>query len=113
MDLSTFEQYQASRQAVADSVKWLSEQDMCLVTLYNGDPLLVVPPNHVELQIVETDFWVVANQTWVRLQVIACEVTKLRQRVVDCRIGMLSQNPVLPLQHAAHCVRILSLVGRI
>ena len=28
---------------------------MCLVTLYNGDPLLVVPPNHVELQIVETD----------------------------------------------------------
>ncbi len=55
MDLSTFEQYQASRHAVADSVKWLSEQDMCLVTLYNGDPLLVVPPNHVELQIVETD----------------------------------------------------------
>ena len=55
MELSTFEQYQASRQAVADSVKWLSEQDMCLVTLYNGDPLLVVPPNHVELQIVETD----------------------------------------------------------
>ena len=28
---------------------------MCVVTLYNGAPLSVTPPNHVELEIVETD----------------------------------------------------------
>jgi len=33
----------------------LSEEDICNVTLWNGSPLLVEPPNHVELQIVETD----------------------------------------------------------
>ncbi|HBD12428.1 MAG TPA: elongation factor P, partial [Porticoccaceae bacterium] len=31
------------------------EQDTCVVTLYNGAPLAVAPPNHVELTIVETD----------------------------------------------------------
>ena len=28
---------------------------MCEITLYNGEPLSVNPPNFVELQIVETD----------------------------------------------------------
>ena len=34
---------------------WLKEQDVCTVTLYNGAPLSVTPPNFVELEIVETD----------------------------------------------------------
>lgn len=55
MEPDTFEQYQATENAVGDALQWLSEQDMCVVTLYNGAPLSVTPPNHVELEIVETD----------------------------------------------------------
>lgn len=55
MEPNTFEQYQADEKAVGDAVQWLKEQDICIVTLYNGSPLSVTPPNHVELEIVETD----------------------------------------------------------
>jgi elongation factor P len=55
MEPNTFEQHQASESAVGDAVKWLSEKDICVVTLYNGAPLSVVPPNHVELSIAQTD----------------------------------------------------------
>lgn len=55
MEPDTFEQHQASENALGDAVKWLSEQDICVVTLYNGAPLSVVPPNHVELAIAQTD----------------------------------------------------------
>ena len=55
MEPDTFEQHQASEQAVGEALKWLREQDICVITLYNGAPLSVVPPNHVELEIVETD----------------------------------------------------------
>lgn len=55
MEPDTFEQYQADANAVGDNVKWLKEQDKIVVTLYNGSPLAVTPPNHVELEIVETD----------------------------------------------------------
>jgi elongation factor P len=55
MDPDSFEQFAAGEAAVADARKWLKEQDMCSVTLWNGSPLLVEPPNFVELKIVETD----------------------------------------------------------
>lgn len=55
MEPDTFEQHQADANAVGDAAQWLKEQDKCIVTLYNGAPLAVVPPNHVELEIVETD----------------------------------------------------------
>ena len=55
MEPDTYEQYQADANAVGDSHLWLKEQDQCEVTLYNGAPLSVAPPNFVELEIVETD----------------------------------------------------------
>lgn len=55
MHADSFEQYQADAAAVGDSAQWLREQDSCVVTLYNGSPLAVSPPNHVELEIVDTD----------------------------------------------------------
>ena len=55
MVAETFEQYAADAAAVADAKKWLKEQDVCQVTLYNGVPIGVSPPNFVELKIVETD----------------------------------------------------------
>ncbi|MBM4202308.1 MAG: elongation factor P, partial [Gammaproteobacteria bacterium] len=51
----TFEQHGAEATAVGDAVKWLKEQDMCTVTLFNGSPIAVSPPNFVELTITETD----------------------------------------------------------
>ena len=55
MVTETFEQYVADENAVGDAKKWLKEQDICQVTLYNGNPIGVAPPNFVELKIVETD----------------------------------------------------------
>lgn len=55
MEPGNFEQHQADKNIVADAAQWLREQDMVIVTLYNGNPLAVTPPNHVELEIVETD----------------------------------------------------------
>ena len=55
MEPDNFEQYQADQHAIGETNKWLREQDLCIVTLYNGSPLSVTPPNHVELEIVETD----------------------------------------------------------
>ena len=56
-DLSpeSFEQLTADAAAMGDSVKWIKEQDMCTVTLWNGVPLSVEPPNFVVLRITETD----------------------------------------------------------
>jgi elongation factor P len=51
----TFEQYAADEKAVGDSAKWLKEEDICTVTLWNNAPLLVAPPNFVELKITQTD----------------------------------------------------------
>jgi elongation factor P len=55
MEPDTFEQHQATETAVGDAQLWLKEQDTCMVTLYNGSPLSVTPPIHVELEIIETD----------------------------------------------------------
>jgi elongation factor P len=51
----TFEQHAANKAVVGDAVRWLKEQDVCQITLYNGAPLAVSPPNFVELKIVRTD----------------------------------------------------------
>ncbi len=55
MDPNTFEQLPASASAVEDARQWLKEQDKCIVTLWNGAPLTVTPPNFVELAVTETD----------------------------------------------------------
>lgn len=55
MEPNTYEQVQATEAVVADAKDWLKEQDVVEVTLYNGDPLSVTPPNFVELEVVETD----------------------------------------------------------
>lgn len=51
----TFEQFAADEKAVGDAKNWLKEQDVCQITLWNNTPLLVMPPNFAELEIVETD----------------------------------------------------------
>ena len=55
MDPQSYEQISADATAIADNAKWLKEQDTCELTLWNGTPIQVVPPNFVELTITETD----------------------------------------------------------
>ncbi len=55
MHPTSFEQFTAAAQVVGDAKQWLKEQDLCNVTLYNGEPLAVEAPNFVELKITETD----------------------------------------------------------
>ncbi len=51
----SFEQHAASQEALGDTVKWLKEQEIYTITLFNGAVLTVAPPNFVELEVVETD----------------------------------------------------------
>jgi elongation factor P len=51
----TFEQYAVNEEAMGESVQWLKEQDMCVVTLWNNEPIQIIPPNFVILEITETD----------------------------------------------------------
>ena len=57
MHPESFEQIQADKTAMSDSIKWLKENSnaLCTITLFNGAPLSITPPNFVELQITETD----------------------------------------------------------
>lgn len=51
----SFEQHEMNKMVVGEADKWLKEQDICIVTLWNGAPLAVTPPNFVVLTIAETD----------------------------------------------------------
>ena len=55
MNEQTFEQYAADEKAVGDAKNWLKEQDVCDVTLWNGQPLMVTPPKFVNLTVTQTD----------------------------------------------------------
>ena len=55
MHPETFEQYSADAKAVGDAEKWLLDQADCIVTLWNGAPISVTPPNFGELEIIDTD----------------------------------------------------------
>lgn len=55
MVADTFEQYAADAKAVGDAKDWISDGDICQITLWNNSPLIVEPPNFVELEITETD----------------------------------------------------------
>ena len=55
MNNETFEQIAADEKALGDAVKWLVENDVCTLTIWDGRPIVVTPPNFVELEITDTD----------------------------------------------------------
>jgi elongation factor P len=55
MAAETFEQYALHEPEVGDAKIWLKEQSDCKLTLWNGSPILIVPPMFVNLKVVETD----------------------------------------------------------
>ena len=50
----SFEQVGAAESSVGDAKQWLKEQETYKVTLWNEDPISVVPPNFLELEVTET-----------------------------------------------------------
>ncbi|MDC7805306.1 elongation factor P [Luteimonas sp BLCC-B24] len=55
MNPESFEQVQADKAGMGGAEKWLKGEETCVVTLWNGNPIMVTPPNFVELLITETD----------------------------------------------------------
>ena len=51
----TFEQFTAGKEAMGESPKWIKEGMNCTVMLWNGVPLNVTAPAHVELKITASD----------------------------------------------------------
>ncbi len=51
----SFEQYTAGKAAIGENAVWLKDGTVCIVTLFNNVPLVVTPPPHIELTVVETD----------------------------------------------------------
>ena len=55
MEPNTYEQHAADSVAVGDASKWIKGQEACVMTLWNGAPLSITPPNFVELSVTQTD----------------------------------------------------------
>ena len=55
MEPNTYEQHAADRVAVGDAAKWIKGQEACVMTLWNGAPLSITPPNFAELTVTQTD----------------------------------------------------------
>lgn len=55
MHPESYEQYAVSKEQVGDGALWMKEEDRCNLTLWNGEPIQVLPPNFTEMRIVETD----------------------------------------------------------
>jgi elongation factor P len=55
MQPENFEQYVTGKDTIGDTAQWLKDGMSCIITLWNNVPLVVTPPAHVELKIVETD----------------------------------------------------------
>lgn len=55
MDPKSYEQYAINGKTLDHSRQWLIEQDMCVVVLWNGTPISATPPNHIILEVIDTD----------------------------------------------------------
>ena len=55
MEPDSFEQFAADENAVGEAKDWITDGDLCAITLWNNSPLIVSAPNFVELEITETD----------------------------------------------------------
>ena len=51
MDDETYEQYELSADQVDDTWKYLIEGMKCQITLFNENPIIMTPPNQVELKV--------------------------------------------------------------
>lgn len=55
MSPTTYEQYTISKDIIDTGSKWIKEQDVCIVTLWNNNAIAVIPPTFVTLKVITTD----------------------------------------------------------
>ncbi|VFP87029.1 Elongation factor P [Candidatus Erwinia haradaeae] len=55
IDPQSFEQHCIEANVVGNTAKWLFRNAECVVTLWNNRPIQVLPPNFVELAIIDTN----------------------------------------------------------
>lgn len=63
MDQSSFEQYEVPTDNIGDVGKWLVEAMVCDVVLWDGRPIAVTPPAHVEFKVSYTEPGAKGNST--------------------------------------------------
>ena len=51
MDDKTFEQYEMSADQIGDDWRYLKDEMVCQMTFFDGNPILMTPPNHVDLKV--------------------------------------------------------------
>lgn len=51
----SFEQYSLNEAVMQEAKQWIKEQDICIVTLWNNEPISVQPPVFVVLRVTDTD----------------------------------------------------------
>ncbi len=51
MNNTTYEHYELSKEQVYESWKYLKDNMNCSLVLWNGNPITITPPNHVELKV--------------------------------------------------------------
>jgi elongation factor P len=51
MDNKTFEQYELTLEQVDDAWKYIKENMLCQMVLFDNKPITMSPPNHVELKV--------------------------------------------------------------
>lgn len=55
MNNKTFEQITADIKAIGNNTRWMIELVEYTLTLWNEKPIIVTPPNYVELKVIDTD----------------------------------------------------------
>lgn len=55
MDSTSFEQYELTAEQVDENWKYLKDGMVCTMLLFNGVPITMSPPNHVEMKVVECE----------------------------------------------------------
>ncbi len=58
MNSSTYDQEFLNKDQIGDEIKFLKENTVCNVLLFDGRPIAVSLPNFIELKIVKSDPWV-------------------------------------------------------
>jgi len=63
MDGESFEQYQLTADQVGDAAKWLIDEMQVDVVFWDGNPITVTAPNHVDLEVTYTEPGAKGNST--------------------------------------------------
>jgi elongation factor P len=55
MNPSNYEQLEVAKDRCTEITQWLKEQDICILTLWDGVAISIMPPTFVSLKVVTTD----------------------------------------------------------